>query len=184
MLAVVGCERACHTYCANLDALPEGDWFCWVCQENRHIDSEGNSTAATGSLASVLPHADGQQKCIFASLELYQESNNLLAQDLPSTPSQRCLKPHMCSSCVCVPQPVLRCSRGSVLQTSREPGFEAVWWHLTSLCQGVAEEQLRRALDPSLLGPADGSVAGWSEAVRSRMRAVKAEASDRLVMQI
>ena len=80
-------------------------------------------------------------------------------------------------------QPALQRFRGSVLQTSREPGSEAVWWHLTSLCQGVAEEQLRQALDPSLLGPADESVAGWSEAGRSRMR-VKAEASDRLVMQI
>ena len=87
MLAIAGCERACHTYCANLDALPEGDWFCWVCQENRHIDSEGNSTAVTGSLAGILPHADVQQKCNLASLELYQESNSLLAVNLPSTPS-------------------------------------------------------------------------------------------------
>ncbi|KAL0039333.1 hypothetical protein WJX79_003775 [Trebouxia sp. C0005] len=36
-----GCERACHTYCANLDALPEGDWFCWVCQENRDRELAG-----------------------------------------------------------------------------------------------------------------------------------------------
>ncbi len=41
LLFCVGCERACHTYCANLDALPEGDWFCWVCQENRDRELAG-----------------------------------------------------------------------------------------------------------------------------------------------
>lgn len=47
-----GCERACHASCANLNALPEGDWFCWVCQQHRHVDSEGNSTAATTAEAT------------------------------------------------------------------------------------------------------------------------------------
>lgn len=42
-----GCERACHTYCANLDALPEGDWFCWVCMENRDRQLAGEEPVDT-----------------------------------------------------------------------------------------------------------------------------------------
>lgn len=58
MLSCVGCERACHTYCANLDALPEGDWFCWVCQENRDRELAGEEvvdlTAGTTAYPIVL----------------------------------------------------------------------------------------------------------------------------------
>ena len=50
-----GCERACHTYCANLDALPEGDWFCWVCQENRdrELAGEGVVDLTAGTAANL-----------------------------------------------------------------------------------------------------------------------------------
>jgi hypothetical protein len=30
-----GCDRACHTYCAGLAGIPEGEWFCEVCALSR-----------------------------------------------------------------------------------------------------------------------------------------------------
>ncbi|GAB4823508.1 hypothetical protein N2152v2_010554 [Parachlorella kessleri] len=33
LLLCDGCDRACHTYCAGVDGIPEGEWFCPQCQE-------------------------------------------------------------------------------------------------------------------------------------------------------
>lgn len=51
---LAGCERACHTYCANLDALPEGDWFCWVCMENRDRQLAGEEPVDTAGMTMTM----------------------------------------------------------------------------------------------------------------------------------
>ncbi|KAL4858297.1 PHD and RING finger domain-containing protein [Chlorella vulgaris] len=35
LLLCDGCDRACHTYCAGLAGIPEGEWFCEVCVLSR-----------------------------------------------------------------------------------------------------------------------------------------------------
>ncbi|KAI9780051.1 MAG: PHD and RING finger domain-containing protein 1 [Geoglossum umbratile] len=35
LLLCDGCDAACHTYCAGLDSVPAGAWFCYECSEHR-----------------------------------------------------------------------------------------------------------------------------------------------------
>eukprot|EP00887_Chlorella_sp_A99_P007944 scaffold12.g7944.t1 len=35
LLLCDGCERACHTYCAGLAGVPEGEWYCPACEAAR-----------------------------------------------------------------------------------------------------------------------------------------------------
>ena len=49
-----GCEQSCHTYCADLDAVPSGAWFCDECLNNRAAEpvfenSRRQSTRPTGT---------------------------------------------------------------------------------------------------------------------------------------
>lgn len=32
---LAGCDRACHSYCAGHEELPEGDWYCAQCEAQR-----------------------------------------------------------------------------------------------------------------------------------------------------
>ena len=32
-----GCNGSCHTFCAGLDAVPAGQWFCYTCEENARV---------------------------------------------------------------------------------------------------------------------------------------------------
>ena len=34
------CDNACHSYCAGLDDIPEGDWFCEGCSARRRREAE------------------------------------------------------------------------------------------------------------------------------------------------
>ncbi|KAI9824495.1 MAG: hypothetical protein M1819_000850 [Sarea resinae] len=38
LLLCDGCESACHTYCADLDSVPVGHWYCPSCQSQRALD--------------------------------------------------------------------------------------------------------------------------------------------------
>ncbi|MCJ1337409.1 hypothetical protein MMC09_002691 [Bachmanniomyces sp. S44760] len=39
LLLCDGCEAACHTYCAGLDSVPNGQWFCDTCDAQRALES-------------------------------------------------------------------------------------------------------------------------------------------------
>ena len=43
LLLCDGCDTACHTYCADLDEVPRGPWFCEECEVCRAIDSTTDS---------------------------------------------------------------------------------------------------------------------------------------------
>ncbi|KAK9829772.1 hypothetical protein WJX72_007809 [[Myrmecia] bisecta] len=53
LLLCDGCDRPCHTYCAGLDGVPDGEWFCAACEERRagqalHDPARAPAPAATG----------------------------------------------------------------------------------------------------------------------------------------
>ena len=37
LLLCDGCNGSCHTFCAGLDAVPAGQWFCYTCEENARV---------------------------------------------------------------------------------------------------------------------------------------------------
>ena len=37
LLLCDGCNGSCHTFCAGLDAVPAGQWFCYACEENARV---------------------------------------------------------------------------------------------------------------------------------------------------
>jgi Ring finger domain/PHD-finger len=39
LLLCDGCDIACHTYCAGLDSVPVGAWFCYDCSEHRALNT-------------------------------------------------------------------------------------------------------------------------------------------------
>ena len=39
LLLCDGCDTACHTFCADLDSVPHGSWFCDSCEVCRHVES-------------------------------------------------------------------------------------------------------------------------------------------------
>jgi len=46
------CSRGAHTYCIGLQQIPEGNWFCQVCQPARHSASARSSRRSS---ATVIP---------------------------------------------------------------------------------------------------------------------------------
>ena len=60
LLLCDGCDAPCHTYCAGLQAVPSGDWFCMVCNVERdarqgrgHRARHAGASAAAAAAASV-----------------------------------------------------------------------------------------------------------------------------------
>ena len=49
LCARAGCDCACHTYCANLDCIPEDEWYCHSCTEERESTNQGRLTAIIGN---------------------------------------------------------------------------------------------------------------------------------------
>ena len=37
LLLCDGCNSSCHTFCAGLDGVPAGQWFCFSCEENARV---------------------------------------------------------------------------------------------------------------------------------------------------
>ena len=44
-----GCDCACHTYCANLASIPEDEWYCHGCTEERERTNQGRLSAIIGN---------------------------------------------------------------------------------------------------------------------------------------
>ena len=49
MCVCAGCDCACHTYCANLESIPEEEWFCHGCTEERERTNQGRLSAIIGN---------------------------------------------------------------------------------------------------------------------------------------
>lgn len=49
LCARAGCDCACHTYCANLESIPEDEWYCHGCTEERERTNQGRLSAIIGN---------------------------------------------------------------------------------------------------------------------------------------
>lgn len=47
LLLCDGCNASCHTFCAGLDGVPAGPWFCQFCMEDRILQDVDRSTRLT-----------------------------------------------------------------------------------------------------------------------------------------
>lgn len=62
LLLCDGCDRACHTYCAGLQGIPEGDWFCFDCTRARERAERQRQQPANRSRAARRGGAPRQQQ--------------------------------------------------------------------------------------------------------------------------
>lgn len=58
MARAAGCDRAMHTWCAGLMAVPEGEWFCPECAAQQPQLLSGRANASAASQMLLLPDSD------------------------------------------------------------------------------------------------------------------------------
>ena len=52
---IAGCDCATHTYCANLPGIPEDEWYCHGCTEERERTNQGRLSAIIGLPGAPTP---------------------------------------------------------------------------------------------------------------------------------